>query len=404
MYVLTESAFYVGISAPAIPSGFNRLPFKAVSFSNKTSPYSAIENTFSVSQPSLYWFHLCVGVPANTTTYNRLNGLSYPTVIYSTAAVYPMDRLCVDTLQWVDPAVPLTVSNNQSLFSSSNLEIAWLGFRLDNTLSPLIAFDVQLTYDYATDSSTEDLVVNFNRVILNLGNSYHISNNTFIVPLSGAYFFSITTPNKIQMTVNNQSMLAVCVCDDKHGEAIGSGRGSVMVSLNKDDAVRAMVMHTGLNVTGNPYGLTSFRGFLYSPLFQLQTAWSVARSVLQSYSGPINYLPHNIVFTNINEPWRSTLNKVIIPITGTYFIDLTSYLCGSGWGGDGNCEMNVMLNGNPIVVTRLSVATFSNCISRSRSTIVKLLKDDELWVNIPTVGLYYNDDRRMQTFTGFLLY
>ena len=386
-----------------VSPGTNKLPFSLVSFSNKTSPYSVATSTFSVFQRSLYWFQLCVGVPANTFTYNWLNGLDYPAVIYSTATCYPMDRMSIDTIQWIDPAVSLAVSNNQSLFSSSNLETAWLGFRLDNTFSPLIAFDVQLTH---YDSSIENIIsINFDRILVNEGNSYYITNNTFVVPLDGCYYFSVITPIAAHITVNNNIVLCVCLCDNAHGNAIGSARASVMITLNKNDIVRAKATVAGLSITGNENGLTNFRGFLYSPLTQQLVAWSVVRTVTSSnYVGPIDYLPHNIIYTNINGPWLSDSNKVIIPVSGSYFIDMTSYLCGSVWGGDGNCEMNVMLNGNPIIIIRLSVATFANCVSRSRSTIVKLKVNDELWVKIPTVGWYYNDDQRMQTFTGFLLY
>ena len=404
LFFLKESAFYVGVTVSTVPPETNKLPFAAVFFSNYTSPYSVVTNTFSVSQRSLYWFQLCVGVPAYTSTYNQINGLDYPTVIYSIAAVYPMDRLSIDTIQWVSPAVSLTVSNNQALFSSSNLETAWLGFRLDNTFSPLIAFDVQLTH---YDSSIENgIAINFDRVLVNEGNSYYISNNTFVVPLDGSYFFSIITPNGAHITVNSNITLNVCVCDTAHGNAIGSARASAMMTLNRGDIVRAKALIAGLNITGNENGLTNFRGFLYSPLTQRQVAWSVVRTVAEvNYAGPIDYLPHNIVYTNINGPWLINSNIVIIPVTGTYFIDITSYLCGTvSEEGDGNCETNVMLNGSPIIIIRLSLATFANCVSRSRSTIVKLKVNDELWVKIPTVGWYYNDDQRMQTFTGFLLY
>jgi hypothetical protein len=34
--------------------------------------------------------------------------------------------------------------------------------------------------------------------------------------------------------------------------------------------------------------------------------------------------------------WKSQTNTVIIPADGTYFIDLTTYFCGTGWSGNGN--------------------------------------------------------------------
>ena len=66
--------------------------------------------------------------------------------------------------------------------------------------------------------------------------------------------------------------------------------------------------------------------------------------------------------------------------------------------------MRLLLNEAPIIILRLSPLLFDNCLSRSASTILNLNKGDILYVQIPTVGLYYADTKMMQTFSGMRLF
>ena len=187
----------------------------------------------TVPQRSLYWFHLCAGVPAKTQTNVRLNGLDYPAVAYSSVNDYPADQLTVDTLQWVRRNTTLTVSTEEPLFSSLNMETAWLGFRLDNLFTPLIAFAAQLT-------STKEFhtILIFDRVLVNEGNCYNEQNGVFIVPISGNYFFSVIVSAEAKLMVNRRGQFCVCACDNmRKPQDIVSTRASVMLALNARDSV-----------------------------------------------------------------------------------------------------------------------------------------------------------------------
>ena len=357
-------------------------------------------SSFSVPVSSLFWFHLSVGVPLKSKTYNHLNGLDYPAVVYSSATVYPQDQLCTDTLQWVRPNVTLSVSNEHSLFSSPNLETSWLGFRLDNLFNPLRAFGVQ-----QTKTSTFVNSVVFDRILVNEGNSYKASDEMFVAPLNGIYFFTVTTSSFLYLVVNKlHIMLTICLCDNVHGsDDIVTSRGSIMLTLNANDIVQVVPHNKLQQIVTNHDGVTNFYGFLYSPVLKNQVAWSVART--SSVVGPSDNVAFDII--NVNEPncWIAALHYVVIPHSGMYYVDICAYLCGvfHYCQGDGNAAMQVLRNGKPIMLIGLINATFVNCVSRSRSIIINLNMGDKLRVTIPTKGCCYSDKSRMITFNGFLL-
>ena len=402
---VTVSAFYVGVTSSSVNEYLTKIPFDLVNFSNSiyNTPYNTLTNTFSVTQPSLYWFHLNAGVPAGSGTNFSLNGLNYSAVVYSSAVVYPQDQLTTDTLQYVWPNSKISVSNSQPLFSSSNLETAFLGFRLDNMFSPLVAFGVQLAQVVNITG-----VIKFNRILVNEGNGYNISEGAFITPVTGSYFFSVTvlTRNTIYVYVNSivNKKLTVCLCDDAHSSTDQvSSRGSVMLALLVNDKVQ---VHASTLISTVNDGLFSFQGFLYSPLFRNLIAWSVSRT--SNILGPADYVPFSAI--NINTAaccWNATFNNVTIPTSGIYYVDLTSFPCGSAYSfcqGYGNNTIQILRNGSPIITIRLTNATFNFFVSRSRSTIVSLNVGDELRVRTPTNSCYFSSAFRQMTFSGFLLY
>ena len=340
-------------------------------------------------------------MPAKTKTNYHLDGLDFPVVVYSSVDNYPTDQLIVDTLQWMRPNTAVTVSNEETLFSSLNMETAWLGFRLDNLFNPLIAFAARL-YNNAKLFS-ENII--FDRILVNEGNHYDAKDGIFVAPFNGIYFFSVTTSSYIgyaNIMVNQKDYrFGVCSCDDigRSGDKV-SIRGSIMLTLNAQDKVHVE------SKPGNNYEdkLTNFHGFLYSPPSEHSVAWSVSRLIL--IMGPDNNVSFSII--NVNKPdcWKASFNKVIIPKTGMYYVDICSYFCGNGFyycPGDGNGEIQVLRNDNPIIIIRRANATLINCVSRSRAVIINLNVNDELKIAVPTKGCIYSDHQRQVSFNGFML-
>ena len=382
-----------------------KVPFSLINFTACNVPYNTSPNTFLVSQRSLYWFHLSAGVPANKMTNYKLNGLNYSSFVYSSATAYPPDQLTTDTLQWIPPNASLWVSSDQTLYSTSNYETAWFGFRLDNLFNPLVAFAVQLTQPYTTSSA-----IKFNRVLVNEGNGYNINDGLFTAPINGIYFFSSTTTNNIYIAVNNYVNVKLCVFlnDNAHTSSdLVSVRGSILLTLKVNDKVQIIPRVKEL-IRTNQDGFASFSGFVYSPIFGFKIAWSVVRKTF--IMGPSDYAFFDEINTNQGNCWHKASNRVIIPVSGIYFVDLGSPHCGKGFqwchDGDGNGDtvIQVLCNENIIVNKKLSVITYENCGVRSRATLVSLNTSDELRINVPTGGCHYSDAYGMIWFNGFLLF
>ena len=396
-------AFRIGVLAANVPAGISNIEF-TIEFADENFYYNSMANTFHVFETSLYWFHLTAGVPSQTSAFYKLNGLKFSTAVYSKFTVFSQDCLTVDTLQWVSSSMSLSASTDQPLYSSLLLDTSVLGFRIDKLFSPLIAFAVQPTI--GSIQFDDNYSIKFNRLLVNEGQGFQISNNTFVAPENGAYFFTFSSPGKVILVTNNIPKIMICNCADVPNKAESVVRGSVMLNLNKNDVVRLTVIApTDLPLWNDDYGLTKFQGFLYKPKSTLHVAWSVAKTVAENgtlFFGPIDYLPYDTVNTNINFPWKIKENKVIIPVSGTYFLDLCSYPCG-GLSREHYGEMQVMLNGNPKLISRSSPLTFNNCVTRSRSIILHLAENDVLWVRLPNRDVFYTLYIAHVTFSGFLL-
>jgi hypothetical protein len=69
---------------------------------------------------------------------------------------------------------------------------------------------------------------------------------------------------------------------------------------------------------------------LYSPLggAAAAVAWGVRNPA--ATLGPVTVVPFSTINVNLQGVWNTTTNTVTIPVAGTYFIDLTAALRGSG--------------------------------------------------------------------------
>lgn len=79
--------------------------------------------------------------------------------------------------------------------------------------------------------------------------------------------------------------------------------------------------------------------FYYRPQSAITPiAWSVASSVhFVTYpSLPNGIVGYEIVKVNTGNAWRSSSNTTIIPVSGTYLIDVTSCLAEAHYCGNGN--------------------------------------------------------------------
>jgi hypothetical protein len=106
------STFFVGSSVTTITANTANIVFDAPVTTTVYSPYNINSKTVtSVPGSGVYWFQLAAGVPANTQTNTRLNGLQYSVAVVSATTNFIDDVMVTDTIQYVNTSTQLTVSN-----------------------------------------------------------------------------------------------------------------------------------------------------------------------------------------------------------------------------------------------------------------------------------------------------
>lgn len=134
------------------------------------------------------------------------------------------------------------------------------------------AFSVALTNDKMLKCFgpfRENMVIMYNHVFLNLGESYNTKTGIFTVPRSGVYSIAVTVYNAAaasgsaaigaELQVNGQ---AVAVIHEKN-DGDGEDSTSVVVALKlmaKDEV--AVMLLTGFSVCDNNSHFNTFTGFL----------------------------------------------------------------------------------------------------------------------------------------------
>ena len=398
--------FYVASQQSTTSAGSSPINFD-LQIVNCNCIYNNSTSIVKILETGLYWFHFSAGVPNATRASVRLNGVSNPAGIFKNNTAFANDQATGDTLQWVSGPSSLSLSTDYSLYSGQYKQVAWLGFRIDTIMNPLVAFLVARDTPPHSQPLPPGTQLAYNRIIVNEGNAWQASNNSFVVPFPGVYVFAFTTPSnstkesKIWMYVNSVERYVSCLCEAKHND-VEYTRVMTVVSLNASDIVS---FHVNFSILySDAHLLMSVQGFYYQPISNRQVVWSVNRGSTGEIIGPITYLSYPIIFANVGNTWDENDNKVHITTAGTYLVDLNAYFCGSKYNGTGNLKIQAMLNSQPIIDITIPSSIIA-CISRSRSVLYPLRAGDTLWVTVPTnSGGYFSYDNGRHSFAGFLLY
>ena len=409
-----SNIYQVSSSMGSIPSG--QLIFDKVNLyqplPNET--YDAITSSLTILQTGLYWFQLSVGIPDQTKASCTIVGFNNKIGVVKDNTAYRNDQVTSDGLSWIANGTKLSVVTNYNLFSSSSVgETAWLWFRLDTAMQQLVAFYVVKTTALNVILNSNTFVqMTYDKIIINEGNGWSVNANAFVAPKTGYYFFSFGVVAssayhksclKLALTSNTSIYLVSnIIYETSVHNGVETARSSVMLSLNANIGV-ASYAYDEFNY--NPNGLNSYaymQGFFYNPSAGPKVAWSVVRK-LGNFQGPSDPVQFDTILVNEGSPWNNASNIIIIPSSGLYLIDLTTYL--SGHTGNGNENVQVILNNNPVIVIRLNTVGFNDAITRSRSILIQLNVGDMLRVVVPTSGSsYISGNLGLHAFTGFLLY
>lgn len=417
LYTIGSSSSSVEAFSGSVPAGVVSANTVGVVF-NFTST-SVAASSVMVSQRSLYWHHLSVGVPAGNATHCQMNGFDYPANVIATSSdQLPDDTPTSDTMQWMSPYTPVSLTNGEAVFSSAtNPETAWLGVRLDTLFSPLVAFFVQSTFTNVNVPGFGPIP--YGQVFVNEGSAWDAVANQFTAPHTGAYFFAYSSAvppsaNTIGVTISlngNSDWRHTAMFFTSNLDGYQLNRAAMMLSLNAGDYLQfySQSWSPPLN------NVTMYvSGFLYSPIVNTTispaVAWSVTYTGIYGVgsghvTGPVSVMLYDTIEVNMGNGWQVSSNTIIVPADGLYIVDVTTYMCNASVGGAGDCLMQVMLNSiTPILVIRQSpLVHISDCMTRGRSVLVSLQAGDTLYVTLPTNCTFYRGYQRVTSFVGFRL-
>ena len=288
----------------------------------------------------------------------------------------------------------MSFTNNQNGFS-------WGAFRLDSLMSHLVVFDITIWLLY----NRKKYIVN-----INAGNGWSSETNTFNAMTEGIHYFSLSIGAQSSMqtyfTTQGFKHCALRISYEEEQLTDISSRG-YLLHLKISEIVALQFM-SRKNIVSK-YSSTSFRGFFYSPINkEFAVAWSVHFNTEIDTLKKLN-LKFDEILLDTHKSWNTTYGELVIPVSGKYLLELvgtSSNAMDYSQGRDiGRIDINLSLNRTNTLFL-LQFASFRKSITRSRSAIVALERNDRLSVMSLSCNREIMSGANFQgvSFQGFLLY
>lgn len=129
-----------------------------------------------------------------------------------------------------------------------------------------VAFSASLSNDFTT-SGTE--VVPYDFILLNHGDAYNPSTYTFVAPVRGIYFFTVSMgpmyKGRVTIVVNGVKRMMACE-ENNHDNHYGGDATSGMVQLEVGGQVMVTLVDVSLKASWDNDLRNTFAGFLYAEL------------------------------------------------------------------------------------------------------------------------------------------
>ena len=167
-----------------------------------------------------------------------------------------------------DGLISLDVGEEMAFFTNTSFNTFWSGFRIDSLMKPLIAFYVARTKSMVTSTS----LVDFDKLLVNVGKGWDKTTNRFIAPNNGTYYFCLSFGYEagkfvtFQLSVNGVPKLTATVASDKTiKDGISIAAKSYMMVLKEHDYIEVSSLDDPL-YSDEKSLQTAFGGFLYTPV------------------------------------------------------------------------------------------------------------------------------------------
>ena len=304
-----------------------------------------------------------------------------------------------DDLRWLENRARIYITSptvSTCTNSYSNSMSAWIGIKIDHLMDPLIAFNVFQNETIMTPNSP--FPVPFTCIVLNEGNGWNPFSYKFVSPVTGIYIFSYSTASAagiqslFNLVIDNSILYNVEISDTSH-PGIASSSRSVPVSINKGQSV--WITGNGQQSYGDQYHLSSFKGFLYSPVHRIQVVWSVHNTAAGNCITDSYNIPFELVHVNVGNAWQSDQNQVVIPVAGIYYVSIAATVIPNK-GVEPFVCVNGARAGNAGVSNRLAV---NGQVTREGAFLFQLKVGDTVSQSDGT-----NCCTSYTSFSGFFLY
>ena len=353
--------------------------------------------TFTCPRTGLYWLFYSVFWDGTTFANITVLGTNQSPIvsIRRLHTVYNnYDTISRDKILNLTSNQQLTVSSSYPTFGNSSVGSSWGAFLLDSLLSSFIAFEVCM------HKSTSGTSQSFYQTVFNYGNAWDNATQSFIAPLTGIYYFSISIGVPANTKEWNAFTLSAytLACSLEHYSTYNND-----LDLISRGCLLQLTSGQSLGITwenkpvDTSYSETSFRGFLYSPTSGLQVAWSVHSGSSVTGSGIAMSFP--VVRVNVpSSVWQVSSNNVLIPASGIYYVEMV------GQTNTGQIDMRLTLN-NSVTLARLYFGSSYNYITRSLPVIQHLQVNSVLSVAYYSVSLLGDAGQgEALSFQGFVVY
>ncbi len=185
-----------------VASSNHRVTFDKV-LVNDGDAFDITASHFIVPHTGLYWIHVSVGIPTNTSAYVTVHGTQWPIDIiryHSTFNVTP-SVTSRDALVQLEAGAQLWLTSNSSIYSDELYMTSFNGFLLNTIVvnNILTAFSVGKSKSQAYNCSNmlenDDIVgkVTFDVTHIDTHDAWNTTGSEYIAPVNGTYIVSLTS-------------------------------------------------------------------------------------------------------------------------------------------------------------------------------------------------------------------
>ena len=353
-----------------------------------------IQSSFVCPQNGIYWVFFAVvwtGTTQANVTMLGTNLTSPPQILRLHTVFKFYDIISLASVQHLTAGQELTLFTDHVTYADKSMGSSWGGFRLDQLMVPLVVFE---TTSLSSSSFEAGVDIRFS-----FGYDW-INDNKFVAERNGTYYFSasIKVRHYVKLMayfeVNNKQFCTLQLFEDTHRGLDLASRGCLL-SLKRDDIVQLTMFNYIDNHAALSYSEASFKGFFYSPVHLQHVAWSLhVNKAVGDYTG---IMPFEQLLVATSNVWNTTSEAVIIPLSGTYFVEIVSTT-----DEDGTINMFLILN-NAVTLMRLLFSSKVSYVTRSQQAVLHLKSGDRLEVTYMYCKMT-GDNHQGISFQGFLLY